>query len=59
MRYMYKVNDLWSICIVVKIFAQVAKKMSKFGMVHVKQYTPKRMLVAVANHGRLVIFVFY
>jgi len=56
---MYKVNDLWSICIVVKIFAQVAEKMSKFGMVDVKQYTPKRMLVAVANHGRLVIFVFY
>ncbi|XP_018058085.1 PREDICTED: poly(A)-specific ribonuclease PARN-like domain-containing protein 1 isoform X1 [Atta colombica] len=31
--------------------SQVAEKMSKFGMVDVKQYTPKRMLVAVANHG--------
>ncbi|XP_018346792.1 PREDICTED: poly(A)-specific ribonuclease PARN-like domain-containing protein 1 isoform X1 [Trachymyrmex septentrionalis] len=30
---------------------QVAEKMSKFGMVDVKQCTPKRMLVAVANHG--------
>ncbi|KYM75587.1 Poly(A)-specific ribonuclease PARN-like domain-containing protein 1 [Atta colombica] len=39
--------------------SQVAEKMSKFGMVDVKQYTLKRMLVAVANHGRLVIFVFY
>ncbi|KAG5325773.1 PNDC1 ribonuclease, partial [Pseudoatta argentina] len=31
--------------------SQVAEKMSKFGRVDVKQYTPKRMLVAVANHG--------
>ncbi|XP_018371191.1 PREDICTED: poly(A)-specific ribonuclease PARN-like domain-containing protein 1 isoform X1 [Trachymyrmex cornetzi] len=30
---------------------QIAEKMSKFGMVDVKQCTPKRMLVAVANHG--------
>lgn len=37
------------------IFAQIAEKMSKFGAVDVKQYTPKRVLVAVANHGRLVI----
>ncbi|XP_011631295.1 pre-piRNA 3'-exonuclease trimmer-like isoform X2 [Pogonomyrmex barbatus] len=30
---------------------QIAEKMSKFGAVDVKQYTPKRALVAVANHG--------
>ncbi|XP_018302367.1 poly(A)-specific ribonuclease PARN-like domain-containing protein 1 isoform X1 [Mycetomoellerius zeteki] len=31
--------------------SQVAEKMSKFGMVDVKQCTPNRLLVAVANHG--------
>ncbi|XP_011880452.1 PREDICTED: poly(A)-specific ribonuclease PARN-like domain-containing protein 1 [Vollenhovia emeryi] len=31
--------------------SQIAEAMSKFGAVDVKQYTPKRMLVAVANHG--------
>ncbi|XP_018394425.1 PREDICTED: poly(A)-specific ribonuclease PARN-like domain-containing protein 1 [Cyphomyrmex costatus] len=30
---------------------QVAEKMSRFGMVDVKPYTPKGMLVAVANYG--------
>jgi len=39
-----------------EIFAQIAEKMSRFGAVDVKQYTPKRVLVAVANHGRLVIY---
>lgn len=31
--------------------SQIAEKMSKFGAVDVKQCTPKRVLVAVANHG--------
>lgn len=30
---------------------QIAEKMSRFGAVDVKQDTPKRVLVAVANHG--------
>lgn len=48
-----------------EIFAQIAEKMSTFGNVDVKQYTSKRVLVAVANHGRLVslsnsfVFFFY
>lgn len=39
-----------------EIFAQIAEKMSAFGNVDVKQCTSKRVLVAVANHGRLVFF---
>ncbi|EFN64967.1 Poly(A)-specific ribonuclease PARN-like domain-containing protein 1 [Camponotus floridanus] len=31
---------------------QIAEKMSSFGAVDIKQCTSKRMLVAVANHGR-------
>ncbi|XP_024876104.1 pre-piRNA 3'-exonuclease trimmer-like [Temnothorax curvispinosus] len=31
--------------------SQIAEKMSQFGAVDVKQYAPKRLLVAVANHG--------
>lgn len=31
--------------------SQIAEKMSTFGTVDVKQYTSKRVLVAVANHG--------
>ncbi|XP_012540799.1 pre-piRNA 3'-exonuclease trimmer isoform X2 [Monomorium pharaonis] len=30
---------------------QIAEKMSRFGIVDVKQYTPQRALVAVASHG--------
>ncbi|XP_020291468.1 poly(A)-specific ribonuclease PARN-like domain-containing protein 1 isoform X2 [Pseudomyrmex gracilis] len=37
--------------------SQIAEKMSVFGTVDVKQYTSKRVLVAVTNHGRMRLYI--
>jgi len=51
-------SNLQSVYAFNETLLQVEEKMSTFGAVDVKQYAPKRMLVAVANQRRSVIIAF-